>query len=132
MGLLDSLKSFFGVKQETAFHSNAISLNFERGEFQVVGVTFDNEDGTNRQTILRKCSDGDMIMLRRRYSKKYPNAVEVWTEFGQIGHISEYDARVIAKLMDDGKQIDARIKKLIGGTFEKPKLGCILLLKTDL
>ncbi|NKQ18460.1 HIRAN domain-containing protein [Brevibacillus laterosporus] len=61
--------------------------------------------------------------------KKYPNAVEIWSKHGQIGHISEKDAAELAPLIDRGKHILAAIKKITGGTNDKPTYGCVLSLQ---
>lgn len=93
----------------------------------VVGVTFDNDDGRSRQDILKKCGPGTKIELKRTPMRKYPNAIGVFTPYGQIGNISEDENEELAEYMDGGGKIDhAQIVKLTGGTKAKPTIGCVI------
>jgi len=48
------------------------------------------------------------------------NAVAVLRENGeQIGHLSREDAGWVARIMDDGTEVEARIKWVTGGTQDK-------------
>lgn len=54
---------------------------------KVVGVTYNNDDGSSRQKILSMCRDGESVVLR---SFKYQGApaIAVLTDHGQIGFLS--------------------------------------------
>ena len=48
---------------------------------KVVGVTFTNEDGTSRQSIIKELKQSDTITLRREPTNKFDtNAIAVFTE----------------------------------------------------
>lgn len=96
-------------------------------ELEVVGESFDNEDGTSRQAILARCQEGDYIELRRQPKNKYDkNAIGVFTELGQIGHVSRELAKGLAPIMNRGVTFEGRIKRILGGTKNKPSYGCII------
>lgn len=120
------LKWLFSSKKSTP-----APLGSWENEYRVVGVSFDNPNKVNRQTLLRKCSVGQDITLKRKPSKKYPEAIEVWSKHGQLGHIDADDATELAPVLDRGKQFKVTIKKITGGSGEKPALGCIITLKDN-
>lgn len=97
-------------------------------DYRVVGVTFDNPNKVNRQQILKKCNVGQDITLKRKPSKQFPDAIEVWSKYGQIGHIDADDASLLAPVLDRKKRFKVTIKKITGGTTDKPTLGCIISL----
>ena len=71
----------------------------------VVGVTFDNEDGTSRQQILETVKKEDILKLQREPSNIYDiNAIKVMTEDNrQIGYIGKQYAEILSPMMDMGK-----------------------------
>ncbi|WP_081391959.1 HIRAN domain-containing protein [Paenibacillus odorifer] len=81
--------------------------------------------------MLRKCSAGQDITLKRKPSKKFPDAIEVWVKQEQIGHIDADDASILAPILDRRKRFKVTIKKITGGTESKPTLGCIISLKEN-
>lgn len=95
-------------------------------EFNIVGVTFDNNDGENRQKILKKCSVGDLIELRVTKYKGKP-AVEVWSSHGQIGNISSDDSEDVSERIGDGRITRAEISAIFGGAKDKPNIGCAII-----
>lgn len=103
-----------------------LTMNDIDGDYRVVGVSFDNSNGNNRQGLLKQCAPDQEVTLKRKPSKKYPEAIEVWTKFGQIGFIDADDAVNLAKVIDNGTRLIVKIKKITGGNVEKPKLGCII------
>jgi len=59
--------------------------------FKIAGITFKNEDGSNRQDIVKKLSEGDTLLLKT-YDYKGNKAIGVYTEDNkQIGNIKEED-----------------------------------------
>lgn len=54
---------------------------------RVKGVTYRNDDGSNRQSILARCHRGDSIAPMFYYYHGAP-ACAVITDYGQIGHLS--------------------------------------------
>ena len=98
---------------------------------KVVGVTHDNEDGTNRQRHIRKCRKGDSLSLRHNPENPHDScAVEVHHERGfffatsnQIGFIRRDLAPEIVGYLDAGGRIDCEIMEVTGGTWTKPDRG---------
>lgn len=55
---------------------------------KVVGVTFNNDDGTSRQAIIASCKPGEDIILKPVPTKEYPDAIGVFNKKGQqLGHL---------------------------------------------
>ncbi len=59
-------------------------------EYDVMDVTDDNEDGKNRQEVLIRCYRGDLITFKAMASENKHPIIEVWTQFGMIGHLDPY------------------------------------------
>lgn len=56
---------------------------------KVAGVSFDNANGTSRQSIIKKCQSGEDVILKPMPSKEFPDAIGVFTMKGkQIGFLS--------------------------------------------
>lgn len=92
---------------------------------KVVGVTFQNKDGTERQEILRFCNPGEHLILSRDLENEFDcNAVEIRRLNGlQLGYASEELAEEIVGEMEDDKNVHGILKAVTGGTFEKPTRG---------
>ena len=57
---------------------------------KVVGVTFNNDDGTSRQSIIKSCKAGEDIIFKPVPTKEYPDAIGVFNKKGQqLGHLSQ-------------------------------------------
>ena len=92
---------------------------------KVVGVTFRNEDGSDRQGYIRRLHSGDPLYLKREPdNKKDPDAVAV-LDGGrhQIGHIGRSLAAQLAPVMDGGCRVSAEATEVTGGTAERPSMG---------
>ena len=106
---------------------------------KVVGVAFQNLDGTDRQKILRKCRIGEQLALRREYDNpKDPDAIGVYRLNGEkIGHISSDIVSSgplqngLAEAMDMGCKAYAEIKDITGGQSDKPTFGCNIIIYRD-
>jgi hypothetical protein len=92
---------------------------------RVVGVTFTNPDGAQRQGIIYECQVGEELLLIREPGNRFdPNAIKVCRASGeQFGHISSDVAVRMAGEMDGGKEFHAFISELTGGTRSKPTRG---------
>jgi hypothetical protein len=77
-------------------------------KLKVVGVTFTNEDGTSRQSIIREIIADDTITLRREPTNKFDtNAVAVFVDGeGQVGYIGKDYSSILAPMMDAGTQFE--------------------------
>ena len=105
-----SVQTVVPITNNSVFEDDDLDLFFD---LEVVGVTYDNDDGTSRQEILSKCTEDDDIELKRAPMKKYPNAIQVWTKHGCIGYISENDNKKLAKYMDaNGEVYNASVSDL--------------------
>ena len=79
-------------------------------KLKVVGVTFTNEDGVSRQSIIKKLAQCDTITIRREPTNRYDtNAIMVLTDKGQVGYIGKDYASILAPMMDAGTQFKATI-----------------------
>ena len=81
---------------------------------KVVGVTFRNEDGTSRESIIARMSETDSIILERDpYNEYDSNAVKVCVinDDGkqQIGHLPRTLAAIISPKMRRGAEFPASI-----------------------
>ena len=92
---------------------------------KVAGVTFPNDDGSERQTIIRRCKAGEHLILRHDPDNEYSElAIQVLRENGeQLGHAPEYLAERICQEIEAGYQAVGVIKDVTGGTWDKPTRG---------
>lgn len=88
-------------------------MKITNAQLKVVGITFKNEDGTNRQDIIKSLSNDAIIILKREPHNQYDkNAIAVFSLNGQIGYIGKDYASAMANLMDKGIKFVATIDKL--------------------
>lgn len=92
---------------------------------KVAGVTFPNDDGSERQAIIRRCRAGEHLILRHEPDNEYSElAIQVLRENGeQLGHAPEYLAERICQEIEAGYQAVGVIKDVTGGTRDKPTRG---------
>jgi hypothetical protein len=92
-------------------------MKIQNVKLKVVGVTFQNEDGTNRQTIIGQMKDNAPVTLIREPSNRFDkNAVAVYFVDQQIGYIGREYAKIIAIMMDSGRKFDAKVLEV--GRYE--------------
>ncbi|MDC0936716.1 HIRAN domain-containing protein [Pirellulales bacterium] len=96
---------------------------------KVVGVTNDNDDGSSRQSIIKKCRGGEQLDLihdrKNRYDK---NAIVVRRLDGsQLGFLSGDLATDVVNTTKNGYFFTAYISSLTGGGLERPTRGCNML-----
>lgn len=97
----------------------------ERYYTKIVGVTFNNSNGSSRQAIINKCKVGERLYLKHTPIKEDVNAVVVLRKNNeQLGHIKAEMAVNIAKQLDKGEKIGAVITEITGGQHGKKTLGC--------
>ena len=90
---------------------------------KVVGVTFPNEDGTDRQDLIEELEDriekGETVELglrREPHNVHDPNSVAVLDPDGrQLGFLSRQVVESVAPLMDRGGSVRASVAGLTGG-----------------
>lgn len=85
-----------------------------------------------RQDAIRRCREGHRVVLKREPENPHDaNAVAVLRENGeQIGYLSRDNAEWVAEVMDKGKQVEAKIKRITGGTRDKPSRGVVIEVDT--
>ena len=93
----------------------------------VVGVTYDNDDGSSRQKIISRCTEGEDLLLEHQPDNPHdPNAVAVVKKRTgeQIGFLEARLAKDIIRLVEkEGRAYVCQILHIKGGTRDKPTLG---------
>jgi hypothetical protein len=102
---------------------------------KVVGVTFANDDGSDRQRIIRKfCRDGKALDLRPEPKNPHSkNATSLWVRGSwllifatryQIGYTNDDLAKGLREDIDEGCEIAVHILDVTGvDWFRKPTYG---------
>ncbi|MEQ1903462.1 MAG: HIRAN domain-containing protein [Pirellulaceae bacterium] len=92
---------------------------------KVAGVTFPNDDGSERQDIIKRCKPGEQLILRHdKYNEYSEVAIQVLRTNGeQLGHVPEYLADSLFMEIENGYNIAAFLKNVTGGTWDKPTRG---------
>ena len=87
---------------------------------------------SDRQEEIGGCREGENLILKRELKNRYDaNSVAVLRENGnQMGCLSRDDAEWVARIMDDGYEVEARIKWITGGTPDKPSYGLVVDINT--
>lgn len=81
---------------------------------KVVGVSYDNDDGSSRQEILSRCLRGEPVGLHS-YTFNGQPALAVISEHGQIGHLRQDLAADIDNKYGDNIIFSATINDITGG-----------------
>ncbi len=100
----------------------------------VAGESFDNDDGSSRQAILRSCRAGDGVTIEHEPHNPYDKyALRVLVDGrGQVGHIPRDQNRDLLRRSSLGWRYRAALAAVTGGTFEKPHRGATLyVVETD-
>jgi len=95
---------------------------------EVVGESFKNSDGTDRQKIIKNLKIGDNINLIAEPNNPYSKngkCVAVWSKYGQIGNLPEGDdkAERIFKKLIKNENVTAVVLDILGGVKDKPSFG---------
>jgi hypothetical protein len=88
----------------------------------VVGVSYNNDDGSSRQSIISRCKPGEALLLTREPSNKHdPWAIKVARlNRQQIGYVPAYiahngESSGLAHEIDAGAWYRCRIAEINGG-----------------
>ena len=81
------------------------------------------------KTVLKEIKRGDKLILRREDNKFDDNAILVLTEDGKkTGYVPEMDNVIFARLMDAGKMLIAKVRKIEKkGSFTQISIGIFLV-----
>jgi hypothetical protein len=92
---------------------------------KVAGVTFPNDDGSERQVVIRRCKSGEqLVLIHDAYNQFSIFATQVLRLNGeQLGHAPEYLAERICSEIEDGYKVVGVLTNVTGGTRDKPTLG---------
>jgi hypothetical protein len=96
-------------------------------QIRIVGVTNRNSDNRNRQDIIRECSEGDKLILVKDIDNKFSKyAIKVCKASNgeQLGYVEDSLSQKV--YYRDMNTANVYINRIIGGTEEKPTLGCII------
>jgi hypothetical protein len=95
---------------------------------KVVGVTYQNDDGSDRQTIISGCSPFENLYAEHIEAPEDSNAMRVYTEQGlQIGHLSRELAADVWWKMQHGFTFGLIATEITGGSARRPTRGVNLL-----
>ncbi|MES2173845.1 MAG: HIRAN domain-containing protein [Pseudomonadota bacterium] len=96
----------------------------------IVGESKKNIDGSSRQTIIKRCHEGQRVRLVAEPDNPYDGAaIFVCTERGEgLGYISRDHNEWIGKKLAKGQLLDSRIYAVIGGDKERRSVGVLLSL----
>lgn len=109
-------------KQE---EEHARSMRLRHAFAKVSGVTFPNDDGSERQAIIRRCKTGEQLVLKHDSYNKYSIFATAVYRLNreQLGHVPEYLAERIVNEIEDGFNAIGVLTEVTGGTFDKPTCG---------
>lgn len=95
---------------------------------KLVGVTFSNPDGTQRQSLLRYVKEGDEISIEHlKISDDAKKSYIVRHPIGILGVIRTNDLQPFVTRYP-GRGVTGKIAKIFGGTNENPNIGCTIQL----
>lgn len=97
---------------------------------KLVGVTFANDDGSSRQSLIARCRAGEPLTLRHEPDNPADDhAVAVYNAAGeQLGHRRRKLAREVVEEARGGTIWAAYVSEVTGGYGFKRSLGCNIVL----
>jgi hypothetical protein len=96
---------------------------------KVAGVTFQNDDGTSRQAIVKSLRPGEQLFLRHVPIPGHPEAMQVITYKGQqVGHLPSGMGKNALKWFKE-YTVYVYVTEITGGTQDKPTRGCNIVLQ---
>ncbi len=101
------------------------SMRLRHSFAKVAGVTFPNDDGSERQAIIKRCKPGEQLVLKHDSYNKYSIFATAVCRMNreQLGHAPEYLAERIVNEIEDGFNAIGVLAEVTGGTFDKPTYG---------
>ena len=98
-----------------------------------VGTSYDNEDGSSRQELLRRLARGDRLLLVREPDNPHdPRAVSVRTgELVTVGYLCRDHATWVGSKIDRGYDVRAIVERIKGADLAGATLGLVVLINMD-
>jgi hypothetical protein len=92
---------------------------------KIAGVTFQNDDGSERQEIISRCRISEPLSLRHQRDNGFSEyATAVCRVNGeQLGYLPEFLAEQICEEVEAGFSVQGILKNRTGGTADKPARG---------
>ena len=93
---------------------------------KVMGVTKRNDDGENRQDIIKRLaiSGNAFFYLEREANNPHDkNAISVWGDYDQIGYLSREVSENLAPHIDNGGYVKIANIRITGGSVDRPNMG---------
>jgi hypothetical protein len=89
--IVDAVKEMNGTSTPKAVSVDTSDENAVKNfHTKIAGVTYKNDDGSDRQLYIKNLKVGQSLVLKHTPSSEYPNAVAVFTEDGkQLGYLKE-------------------------------------------
>ncbi|MEO9964846.1 MAG: HIRAN domain-containing protein [Reichenbachiella sp.] len=82
-------------------------------QIEVAGVTYDNEDGSSRQSIINRLNEGDNISLKKEpHNEHDENAVAVLSGKKRIGYIPKSLNKQVINLINHHRIISIVISEI--------------------
>lgn len=120
--------------ESTKLNQSTKNIEHKISEFKISGVTFEN-----RQSLLKQCAPNQAITIKwdkdNQYSKT-GHALAIYTYLNNnlehIGYVpNQYVDEIFKQYETDftnneSFKLNGKIKKITGGTFDKPTMGCIV------
>jgi hypothetical protein len=80
---------------------------------RVAGIKYPNDDGSDRESIIRRCEEGEILVLKHTPVPQDKNAVRILRDNGeQLGWLPREYTRYIAYYLDRGIKMEASFKSL--------------------
>ena len=94
---------------------------------KIVGVTFANQDGSDRQEIieylddlLQQTSNVSLQLVREPQNSYDHNAIQVHDSQGrQIGYLSRSVSETLAPMMDNGIEVQCTLSQITGHSLDQ-------------
>lgn len=121
-----------GIREEEYTRQKRLRYSFAK----VAGVTFSNDDGSERQAIIKRCKPGEQLILRHDAYNEYSMfATQVLRTNGeQLGHAPDYLAERISTEIEEGYNVVGVLTDITGGASDKPTRGvnfCVFFVAPD-
>lgn len=102
---------------------NSLQIDF----MPVAGESFGK-----RQNRIKKLKPGNTIVLKRDRNNEHDrNAIALYSTHGDVGFIPRDNNQKLARYMDEGGKLYGWVRKVVGGTKQKPDRGLIITISSD-